>query len=108
VWKDYTPPPIYITENGAAFDDVVSPDGKIHDDRRIDYLRQYLQQLRLAMQDGADVRGYFAWSLLDNFEWSYGYKKRFGLIRVDYETLERTIKDSGKWYANVIRSSSVK
>jgi beta-glucosidase len=108
VWKDYAPPPIYITENGAAFADVVSADGKIHDDRRIDYLRQYLQQLRLAMQDGVDVRGYFAWSLLDNFEWSQGYTKRFGLVRVDYETLERTLKDSGEWYANVIRSSRVK
>jgi beta-glucosidase len=108
VWKDYTLPSIYITENGAAFADVVSPDGKIHDDRRTDYLRQYLQQLRLAMQDGVDVRGYFVWSLLDNFEWSQGYTKRFGLVRVDYETLQRTIKDSGEWYADVIQSSGVK
>jgi beta-glucosidase len=108
VWDDYTPPPIFITENGAAFKDVVSADGKIHDDRRIDYLRQYLQQLRLAMQDGVDVRGYFVWSLLDNFEWSQGYTKRFGVVRVDYETLKRTIKDSGEWYAEVIRHSSIK
>ncbi len=107
VWTDYAPPPIYITENGAAFRDVVSPDGKIHDERRIDYLRQYLQQLRLAMQDGVDVRGYFAWSLLDNFEWSQGFSKRFGLVRVNYDTLERTIKDSGEWYTSVIRSSSL-
>jgi beta-glucosidase len=108
VWKNYAPPPIYITENGAAFADVVSADGKIHDDRRIDYLRQYIGQLRLAIEDGVDVRGYFAWSLLDNFEWSHGYTKRFGLVRVDYETLERTVKDSGEWYAGVIQCSGVK
>ena len=104
---DYQLPPIYITENGAAFPDTVSPDGQIHDERRIDYIRQHLHQLRLAMQDGVDVRGYFAWSLLDNFEWAEGYTKRFGLVRVDYSSLERTIKDSGKWFAGVIRSSSV-
>jgi beta-glucosidase len=104
---DYDLPPIYITENGAAFLDRVAPDGKIHDDLRIDYLRQYIGQLRLAMQDGVDVRGYFVWSLLDNFEWSQGNTKRFGLVRVDYETLERTIKDSGVWYAHVIAANQV-
>ena len=102
---EYDLPPIYITENGAAFPDRVAPDGKIHDDLRIDYLRQYIRQLRLAMQDGVDVRGYFVWSLLDNFEWSQGYTKRFGLVRVDYETLERTIKDSGTWYAQTIATN---
>jgi beta-glucosidase len=104
---DYDLPPIYITENGAAFSDVVSPDGRIHDDRRIDYLRQHIGQLRLAMQDGVDVRGYFVWSLMDNFEWSHGYTKRFGVIRVDYETQKRTIKDSGTWYAKVIAKNQV-
>jgi beta-glucosidase len=104
---DYELPPIYITENGAAFRDVVAPDGRIHDDQRIDYLRQYLGQLRLATQDGVDVRGYFVWSLLDNFEWSEGYTKRFGIIRVDYETLQRTIKDSGTWYAQVIAANAL-
>jgi beta-glucosidase len=102
---DYDLPPIYITENGAAFKDVVSPDGRIHDERRIDYLRQHIGQVRLAMQDGVDLRGYFVWSLLDNFEWSQGYTKRFGVVRVDYETLERTIKDSGAWYANLIATN---
>ena len=108
VKADFPVPPIYITENGAAFPDAVSPDGLIHDEKRIDYLHQYLGQLRLAMQDGVDVRGYFLWSLLDNFEWSHGFSKRFGLVRVDYETLERTIKDSGHWYAQVIQDSGVK
>ncbi len=107
IHQDYDLPPIYITENGAAFPDRVSPDGKIHDDRRLDYLRQHLRQVRLAMQDGVEVRGYFAWSLLDNFEWAQGFTKRFGLIRVDYETQKRTIKDSGAWYAQVIANNQV-
>jgi beta-glucosidase len=104
---DYELPPIYITENGAAFPDVVEADGKIHDERRLDYLRQHFTQVCLAMQDGVDVRGYFVWSLLDNFEWAVGYTKRFGLIRVDYDTLKRTIKDSGEWYARVIAANQV-
>jgi beta-glucosidase len=105
--NDYNPPPIFITENGAAFLDIVSADGKIHDERRLDYLRQHITQVRLALQDGVDVRGYFVWSLLDNFEWSSGNTKCFGLIRVDYETLKRTIKDSGEWYARVIADNQV-
>jgi beta-glucosidase len=105
IHSDYDLPPIYITENGAAYDDVVSPDGSIHDEKRIDYLRQHLGQLRLAMQDGVDVRGYFVWSLMDNFEWSEGYTKRFGIVRVDYDTLERTPKDSAGWYAQVIAAN---
>jgi beta-glucosidase len=100
--RDYRLPPIYITENGAAFPDVVSEDGSIHDERRIDYLRQHIEQMRLAMLDGVDVRGYFVWSLLDNFEWGWGFSKRFGVIRVDYDTLKRTVKDSGEWYAQMI------
>ena len=105
--NDYNLPPIYITENGAAFPDVVAVDGKIHDERRLDYLRQHITQVRMAMQDGVDVRGYFVWSLLDNFEWGHGYTKRFGLIRVDFDTQNRTIKDSGEWYSRVIASNSV-
>ncbi|MBN1452146.1 MAG: beta-glucosidase [Anaerolineales bacterium] len=103
----YDLPPIYITENGAAFKDEVTPDGKVHDERRLDYLRQHFIQTRLAMQDGVDVRGYFVWSLLDNFEWAHGYTKRFGLIRVDYETQERIVKDSGEWYSHLIASNAV-
>jgi beta-glucosidase len=107
IHADYELPPIYITENGAAFQDTVAPDGSIHDDQRLDYVRQHLRQLRLAMQDGVDVRGYFVWSLLDNFEWSQGFTKRFGVIRVDYESQKRTIKDSGSWYARVIANNQV-
>ena len=105
--NEYRLPPIYITENGAAFKDEVSPDGKVHDARRLDYLKNHFIQTRLAMQDGVDVRGYFVWSLMDNFEWGHGYTKRFGLVRVDYETQKRTVKDSGEWYAEVTRNNSV-
>jgi beta-glucosidase len=105
--KDYHLPPVYITENGAAFKDEVSADGKIHDERRLDYLRQHFIQTRLAMQDGVDVRGYFVWSLLDNFEWGHGFTKRFGIVGVDYGTLKRTVKDSGEWYRNVILTNKV-
>jgi beta-glucosidase len=105
--RDYRVPPIYITENSAAFNDVVTPNGKIRDERRLDYLRQHFINVRLAMQDGVDIRGYFVWSLLDNFEWGHGFTKRFGLIGVDYDTQKRTIKDSGEWYSGVIRKNQV-
>ncbi len=105
--KDYHLPPIYITENGAAFKDEVSTDGKVHDEYRLDYLKNHFIQTKLAMQDGVDVRGYFVWSLLDNFEWAHGYTKRFGIVRVDYETQERIVKDSGEWYSRVIASNHV-
>jgi beta-glucosidase len=105
--NDYNLPPIYITENGAAFTDVVDADGIIHDERRLDFLRQHITQMGLAIQDGVDIHGYFVWSLLDNFEWGYGTTKRFGLVRVDFDTQKRTIKESGKWYSRVIASNSV-
>jgi beta-glucosidase len=105
--NDYCLPPVYITENGAAFKDVVTSDGKIHDDRRLDYLRQHFIHVCLAMQDGVDIRGYFVWSLLDNFEWGHGFTKRFGIIHVDYKTQKRIMKDSGEWYAGVIRTNQV-
>lgn len=104
---DYDLPPIYITENGAAFADEVSLDGKVHDPKRVSYLRDHFIQTRLAIQDGVDVGGYFVWSLLDNFEWGHGYTKRFGIVRVDYETQARTIKDSGEWYSRVIATNLV-
>ena len=85
--------------------DWISRDGKVHDANRIDFTARYLEQLRLAIDDGADVRGYFHWSILDNFEWAKGYTKRFGLVYVDYATGERTVKDSGEWYAEVIRTN---
>jgi beta-glucosidase len=96
--REYPDLPLMITENGAAFDDVVTPDGAIHDDLRIDYLRRHIGAVATAIDAGADVRGYFVWSLMDNFEWGYGYDRRFGIIRVDYDTLVRTWKDSAHWY----------
>jgi len=100
--QDYNLPPLYITENGAAFDDQVSPDGKVHDPRRLEYLKHHFIQTRLAMQDGVDVRGYFIWSLMDNFEWAHGYNKRFGITYIDYLTQKRIMKDSAEWYRRVI------
>ena len=97
--------PTYITENGAAFYDAPHPiDGKVEDPLRIDYYRHHLRAAHDAMKKGVDLRGYFAWSLLDNYEWSHGYSKRFGLIHVDYSTQARTIKSSGRYYADVIRT----
>jgi len=107
IHHDYKLPPMFITENGAAFPDAVALDGKINDVRRIDYLRQHISQVGLASQDGVDIRGYFVWSLLDNFEWGHGFTKRFGLIYVDFDTQKRTIKDSGEWYRRVIASNSI-
>ena len=95
--------PLMITENGAAFDDAVT-DGVVHDPERIDYLRRHLTAVRSAMARGVDLRGHLVWSLLDNFEWAYGLSKRFGIVRVDSDTLERMVKDSGRWYAELVRS----
>jgi beta-glucosidase len=97
--------PLAITENGCANQDMVSADGKVHDPQRIEFLRRYMTRLREACDEGIDVKGYFLWSLLDNFEWSFGYAKRFGLVHVDLETQKRTIKDSGYWYKNVIETN---
>lgn len=94
--------PIVITENGMSGHDWVSLDGAVHDPHRIDYMQRYLRELHLAISDGVPVSGYFAWSWIDNFEWTEGYKHRFGLIHVDFDTLVRTPKDSAHWYAKVI------
>jgi beta-glucosidase len=98
---------LMVTENGAAFPDVVSADGAVHDPARIDYLSQHLGAVLDAIEAGAPVRGYYLWSLLDNFEWSFGYSKRFGIVHVDYGTQQRTIKDSGRWYADVASSGEL-
>ena len=92
--------PLMITENGAAFPDVVR-DGAVHDGDRIDYLRRHLTAVHRSLERGVDLRGYLVWSLLDNFEWAYGYTMRFGIVRVDYDTLLRTKKDSAHWYAEL-------
>lgn len=96
--------PIYITENGLSCHDVVSLDGKVHDPNRIDFLARYLQQLKKAAGE-IDVRGYFQWSLMDNFEWAKGYSERFGLIYVDYRTGQRIVKDSAYWYKKLIENN---
>jgi beta-glucosidase len=106
LWERYRVP-VIITENGLSMPDWVSLDGKVHDPGRIDYTWRYLLELEKAISDGADVAGYFHWSLMDNFEWAEGYKERFGLIHVDFQTQKRTIKDSGYWYREVMESNGV-
>jgi beta-glucosidase len=95
--------PIYITENGMANIDWISLDGGVHDPQRIDYLERYLTALQRAADEGVPVKGYFYWSITDNFEWAEGYKQRFGLIYVDYPTQKRVLKDSAYWYQKVIK-----
>jgi beta-glucosidase len=102
VHRDHPDMPLMITENGAAFDDVVSADGAVHDAERITYLEGHIGAVHDAIAAGVDVRGYFLWSLMDNFEWAFGYSKRFGIVRVDYPTSERMPKDSARWYRDVI------
>ncbi len=97
--------PVLISENGMSAHDTVSLDGKVHDPNRIDFLNRYLLALRKAAEEGIDIRGYFHWSLMDNFEWALGYNERFGLIYVDYQTQQRILKDSAYWYKEVIRQN---
>jgi beta-glucosidase len=102
--REYPGLPLMVTENGVAYADEPGPDGVVHDADRIEYLRSHLEATCAAMDAGADVRGYFAWSLMDNFEWAYGYERRFGLIRVEPGTLARVWKDSAHWYAEVAKT----
>jgi beta-glucosidase len=94
--RDYPALPLYITENGAAFDE------SVRDTARVAYLHSHLQACAEAIDRGVPLRGYFVWSLLDNFEWAYGYAQRFGIVHVDFETQRRTLKDSARWYAGVV------
>lgn len=105
--REYAIPQIYVVENGAAFADTVGTDGHVTDPRRIRYLREHLLQVHQALAEGVPLAGYSAWSLIDNFEWSEGYSKRFGLIYVDYPTQRRVIKASGYWYRSVIAANAV-
>jgi len=107
VHRDYNPRKIYITENGAAYDDPIDETGRIADPRRIAYLREHLKAIHRAIADGVPVEGYFAWSLLDNFEWGFGYTKHFGLFAVDAETQERIPKDSATWFRNLVSANAV-
>jgi beta-glucosidase len=99
--------PILITENGAVFADAPGLDGRVRDERRVQYIKDHLAAVHRALARGVDVRGYCYWSLLDNFEWALGYAQRFGLVHVDYETQKRTIKDSGLYYAGVARTGEL-
>lgn len=107
VYREYGPIPLYVTENGAAFGDEPGPAGKVCDPDRIRYLDRHFRAAHRAIADGVDLRGYFVWSMMDNYEWALGYSKRFGLIYVDYPTQRRIPKDSARWYAQVTRSNGI-
>ncbi len=107
VATDYKTPPIYITENGAAYQDVLNSDGSINDKERISYLQDHLLEAYAALTEGVDLKGYFVWSLMDNFEWAHGLSKRFGLIYTEYETQKRYFKDSAHWYSKVIARNGI-
>jgi len=114
IWKDYFSPlpagdesavrvpEIMVTEKGIPVPDGLDFDGRVRDERRIRYLRNHIAQVHRAMDEGVPVKGYFHWSLMDNFEWSLGYGQRFGLVYVDFRTQKRTVKDSGRWFADLI------
>jgi beta-glucosidase len=103
VATDYPTIPLYITENGAAFADALDADGVVHDPQRVRYLEDHLRVCADAVRSGVPLGGYFAWSLFDNFEWAWGYSRRFGLVYVDYPTQRRIPKSSAYWYAESIR-----
>jgi beta-glucosidase len=105
--RDYPGVPLVVTENGAAYGDAPTHDGQVHDQRRTSFLLSHLRAVREAIERGADVLGYFHWSLLDNFEWALGYRPRFGLVYVDYATGRRTVKDSGRLYARIARTGEL-
>ncbi|MCA1306989.1 family 1 glycosylhydrolase [Microbacterium esteraromaticum] len=108
VAEEYAPGvTLYVTENGVAYDDTVDADGQVPDVDRAEFVRAHLAAVVDAIAQGVDVRGYFYWSLMDNFEWSWGYAKRFGIVRVDYETQQRTVKQSGREYARIIAARAV-
>lgn len=103
--KEYNGVELYITENGAAFNDIVNREGKVEDNNRIDYLCRHFEQAYKAIEAGVNLKGYYVWSLMDNFEWAQGYTKRFGLVHIDFKTLKRTPKKSAYWYSNVIKEN---
>jgi beta-glucosidase len=99
--------PLYVTENGVAYDDAVAESGEVLDAGRVAFLRDHVAATLDAIEQGVDVRGYFYWSLMDNYEWAWGYAKRFGIVRVDYDTQQRTVKESGREYARIIAARAV-
>jgi len=107
ITKDYRRPTIFVTENGCSYGDVPDAAGEVHDQRRISFLKRYIGEVGKAIGAGADVRGYFTWTSTDNFEWAEGFTQRFGIIHCDFKTQKRTIKDSGKWYAQLAARNAV-
>ena len=108
VMDRYGNPPVYVTENGAAFFDPPTVEGdRVEDPLRIDYLRKHIKAIHAAMQSGVDLRGYFVWSLLDNLEWSHGYSKRFGIVHIDFASQKRTPKDSAHFYSKIIATNGL-
>jgi beta-glucosidase len=107
VGREYPDLPLMVAENGAAYDDYVDPSGRVRDAERIAYLRAHLSEVHRAITEGVDVRGYFVWSLLDNFEWSYGYSRRFGIVYVDFATQRRWLKDSARWFAEAASTNAL-
>jgi len=105
--KDYCHPALFITENGCAYEDLLTKDGAVHDVKRADYYRKHLLACHNAISQGVDLRGHFAWSLLDNFEWSFGYSRRFGLTFVDFNAQARYLKDSGRQYARIVAANGL-
>jgi beta-glucosidase len=106
--RDYAPPVMYVTENGAAYQDTLTRDSRVLDPQRQTYLREHFMQAHRALTEGVPLKGYFVWSLLDNFEWAEGYDKRFGLVYVDFPTQRRIVKQSGAWFAQVAKSNGLK
>jgi beta-glucosidase len=103
--RDYRLPPLFITENGAAYQDQVVGE-RVEDEQRRQYIESHLEAVAEAIERGVDVRGYFVWSLMDNFEWAEGYRKRFGIVHVDYSTLRRTLKSSALWYQALLAQTT--
>jgi beta-glucosidase len=101
----YDNPPVIVTENGGAFDDVVTPDGRVEDAERLAYIRDHLMAAHAALEEGIDLRGWYVWSFLDTWEFWLGLSARFGLVHIDYETLRRTVKSSGRWFAGVMAAN---
>jgi beta-glucosidase len=101
---DYAPPAILVTENGAAYEDHWDGDGHVSDPQRLEFVRGHIQAMAEAIAQGVPLRGYMLWSLLDNFEWGHGYSQRFGVVYVDFGTQRRIVKDSGRWYAEFVKT----
>jgi beta-glucosidase len=108
IHKTYQPPRIYVTENGAAYPDTLTPDGVVHDPDRTRYLQLHFDATREAIAAGAPIEGFFVWSFLDNFEWAHGFEPRFGVVYVDYTTLDRHIKESGRFLAEVAATNGAR